>query len=99
MDVKLINKGTSGEVLLIGILNSNNYGDVEKFLFEIAERFESITLNLSRLEYTTSAGIRVFLKLHVFMEKKGGTLKFKDVTPAVAEVLEHAGLSGFFDVI
>jgi len=66
---------------------------------DVAGRFEKVILNLESLEYTSSAGLRVIMKLHLTMEKKGGALYIKGTKPAVMEVFELTGFAGMLSFI
>lgn len=99
MDVKLVNRGTEGELYLIGKLDSVSAPDVQKIVDEVSGRFDKIVLNLSRLDYTSSAGLRIVLKLQLDMNKKGGELYVKDANKTVLEVFELTGSASFLTFI
>ena len=99
MEIKLINHGEAGELLLIGRLDSTTVGDTEEIFNQMSERFAELTLNLENLEYISSAGLRVLKKLHVLMNKKGGKLELTKVKPMVMEVFEMTGFSGLLRII
>lgn len=90
---------TSGgvlEVFLEGRIdsaNSNNFeGEVDALLEEA--NATSVTLDCAGLEYVSSAGLRVFMKL----AKKLQTLRVVNVSPKVYEVFDITGLSQVLDV-
>ena len=95
MQVKLLNKGNTGEAVLIGTLDSVSSPQAEKVLTDIAERFDTLVLNLQDLEYTSSAGLRVIKGLQIKMNKKGGSLILKHTRPMVMEVFDMTGFSRF----
>ncbi|MCQ2566250.1 MAG: STAS domain-containing protein [Clostridia bacterium] len=99
MDVKLVNRGTTGELLLNGRLTSANAPEIDKIFNDAAARFETVVLNLSGLEYTASSGLRIILRLHQTMAKKGGALQIKEASPMVMEVLEMTGMASFLSFI
>lgn len=99
MDVKLVNRGTTGELLLNGRLTSANAADVEKIFTDVAARFQTVILNLSGLEYTASSGLRIILRLQQTMTKKGGALQIKEASPMVMEVLEMTGMASYLTFI
>ncbi len=99
MNIQLVNKGTEAEVFLEGHLDSVVAPDAGKALMDIADRFESLTLNLEKLEYTASAGLRIFRNLYIAMDKKGGNLYIKNVKPTVMEVFEMTGFASFLKFI
>ncbi len=99
MEIKLINHGESGELLLIGRLDSTTVGDVETIFKQMSERFTELTLNMEQLDYISSAGLRVLKRLHVAMNKKGGKLELVKVKPMVMEVFEMTGFSGLLRIV
>ncbi len=99
MEIKLINQGESGELLLIGRLDSTTVGDVESIFKQMSERFTELTLNMEQLDYISSAGLRVLKRLHVAMNKKGGKLELIKVKPMVMEVFEMTGFSGLLRIV
>ena len=99
MDIKLINHGTTGEVLLIGRMDSNTAPQVETILNQVIGRFDNIVLNLTKLEYTSSAGLRIILNLQRAMNKKGGRLTIKGTNKMVMEVFEMTGFASFLNFV
>ena len=94
MDVKLVSRGTEGEVLLIGRLDANSAPEVEEIFREIMGRFDRVVLNLQQLEYISSAGLRVIKVIHMGMKKKDGELVLTNVQKMVMEVFEMVGFAG-----
>lgn len=91
MVIKLINRGTTGELVLEGWLDTPAAAETEGIFMQIAERFDKVILNLAGLEYITSAGLRIVKKLHMAMKKKGGDLVLTNTGRNVMEVFEMTG--------
>ena len=94
MDIKLINRGTSGELVLIGRLDANSAPEAEEIFKEMIERFDTIVLNMEQLDYISSAGLRVIKIIHMGMKKKNGELVLTNVQKMVMEVFEMVGFAG-----
>lgn len=94
MDIKLVSRGTEGEVLLIGRLDANSAPEAEEIFREIMERFDRVVLNLQQLDYISSAGLRVIKVIHMGMKKKDGELVLTNVQKMVMEVFEMVGFAG-----
>ncbi len=62
----------------------------------LAGKPESLILDFSGLEYTSSAGLRVILKTQKEMNKAGGKMKIVNACDAVREVFS---ITGFIDII
>lgn len=99
MEMKLMNHGDHGEMLLIGRLDSVTAPEAEEVLMQMTERFDALTLNLENLEYISSAGLRVLKRIHMAMAKKQGKLELTKVRPMVMEVFEMTGFAGLLRIV
>lgn len=99
MTVKLVNRGTEGEYIIAGRLDTATAPQIEKIFNETAAPFTNIILNMQELEYISSAGLRVIKIMHVTMKKKGGELVLTNVNRLVAEVFEMTGFSQLIRII
>ena len=99
MEIKLVSRENEGELLLIGKLDSQSAPGAEKLIMEAASKFDRIILNLAKLEYTASAGLRVIKTLQSYMDSKDGELLIKNVNERVMEVLEMTGFASFLKFI
>lgn len=58
----------------------------------------SVVLDLARLEYVSSAGLRVLLLTAKLLKAKGGQLRIAGVQPEVRSVFDMSGFSAMFQV-
>lgn len=98
MTIKLINRGTEGELLLSGRLDSFSAPEAEAIFNQVSERFDCIILNMEELEYVSSAGLRIIKNLHMNMRRKAGELILRKVGKLVMEVFEMTGFSGLLKI-
>ena len=91
MKMKLIKHGDSAEVLLDGRLDAQSAPDAEKVLLDIAERFQMVELDLAKLEYISSAGLRAFRNFNMAIRRSGKDYKMKNVPKTIMEVFEMTG--------
>ena len=96
MTIKLVNQGSKATILLDGRLDSATAPDTEKIFMQAAEKYDAVTLDLADMEYISSAGLRIFKKLHMTMKKKNGELTVKNVNNLVMEVFEMTGFVALF---
>ena len=94
MNIKLINRGEVGELLLEGRLDSLTAPEAEEVFNQTAERFDKVILNMMDLEYVSSAGLRTLKRLHMAMKKKEVSLVLTNVRKMVMEVFEMTGFAG-----
>ncbi len=93
-----INKTMDGKTLnvaLEGRLDTVTAPELEASLREDLEKADSLVLDFDKLEYISSAGLRVLLSAHKSMAGKGG-MKVTHVNEIVNEVFE---VTGFSDIL
>lgn len=99
MTIKLIDRGTEGELLLDGRLDAVTAEDTEEVFLQMIQRYEKLILNMEKLRYISSAGLRVLKKTYMAMTKKAGTLELKNVNKLVMEVFEMTGFAGLLRIV
>ena len=93
-----INKTLDGKTLnvaLEGRLDTVTAPELEASLREDLEKADNLVLDFGKLEYISSAGLRVLLSAHKSMAGKGG-MKVTHVNEIVNEVFE---VTGFSDIL
>lgn len=79
---------------LTGRLDTVTAPELERTLGELLPQIDSMVLDMTGLEYISSAGLRVLLKAYKALTPKQG-LKLTGVQEAVREVLDITGFSDF----
>lgn len=87
--------GTNLEIALEGRLDTTTAPELEAELNQSMPGAESLTLDFAKLEYISSAGLRVLLSAHKVMAQKGG-MKVIRANEIVMEVFE---VTGFADIL
>jgi len=93
-----INKNFDGSTLnvsLEGRLDTTTAPDLEKELKDSLDGANALVLDFSKLDYISSAGLRVLLSAHKTMSRKGG-MKVTNVSDIVNEVFD---VTGFADIL
>lgn len=98
MVIKLLNRETEGELFLEGRLDSAAAKEVQEIFESTAERFDNVVLDMGKLEYISSAGLRLLKLLHMAMKKKNGELKLRNVNRMVMEVFEMTGFVSLLNI-
>ena len=98
MDVKLVDRGTEGELLMSGDLDTKTSRDADQLFDQMADRFTNITLNMKELDYVSSAGLRAIRNLYIKLMQKSGKLTITNVNENVMEVFEMTGLAGLLNI-
>ena len=87
--------GKNLEIALEGRLDTMTAPELEKELKAEMEGAETLVLDFEKLDYISSAGLRVLLSAHKVMSSRGG-LKITHVNEIVQEVFE---VTGFADIL
>lgn len=95
MTIEKKENGTALEIALEGRLDTMTAPELEAELNQSLGSAESLTLDFSKLEYISSAGLRVLLSAHKAMSAKGG-MKITNANEIVQEVFE---VTGFADIL
>ena len=87
--------GTTLEIALEGRLDTMTAPELEAELQKDMSGAESLVMDFSKLDYISSAGLRVLLSAHKIMSGKGG-MKVTNVNEIVREVFD---VTGFSDIL
>ena len=93
-----INKKQEGKDLLISVsgrLDTTTAPELEETIKDSIDGVESLTIDLTDLEYISSAGLRVLLAAQKIMNKQGD-MKVTGVGEVVMEIFE---VTGFSDIL
>lgn len=93
-----INKNLNGANLVLSVegrLDTTTAPELEAVLNASLENITDLVLDFAKLEYISSAGLRVVLKAQKIMNNKG-TMKLTNVNESILEVFE---ITGFTDIL
>ncbi len=97
-----ITKNLNGGVLEIapeGRIDTTTAADLESVLKPSLTDADSVVLDCSKLEYISSAGLRVLLSANKSLVNSGkGPIKVINASPIVQEVFEVTGFSDILDI-
>lgn len=98
MSLTIEKKNESPAVLaLTGRLDTVTAPELEEEIFALIPAENALTLDLEKLEYISSAGLRVILKTQKALADKAG-LKLINVTEEVKEIFDITGFSDFLTI-
>ena len=96
MTINKVQNGTALEIALEGRLDTMTAPQLESELSKAMPDAETLTLDCSKLEYISSAGLRVLLAAHKLMSGRDGAMKVTKPNEIVREVLD---VTGFCDIL
>ena len=86
--------GSNMTVKLIGRLDAVTAIQLDKDMATSLKDVNALTLDLAKLDYVASAGLRILLKTQKKMDRQGSMVS-KNVQDSVREVLDMTGFSQF----
>ena len=89
--------GAELTIALEGRLDTTTAPDLEKDLKASLDNVESLIFDLVKLDYISSAGLRVLLSAQKVMNKKG-SMKVTHVNETIMEVFEVTGFTDFLTI-
>ena len=95
IDKKL--EGSTLTLALEGRLDTTTAPELEQVIKAELDKADALVLDFGKLDYISSAGLRVLLSAHKAMSKKGG-MKMTHVNEMVMEVFEVTGFSDILTV-
>ncbi|MBQ9428209.1 MAG: STAS domain-containing protein [Clostridia bacterium] len=95
--LNIITIENKGEVTLAleGRLDSVSAPELENKIKEITPHITDLIFDLEKLDYISSAGLRILLSAQKAMNERGG-MKVRNVDPTVMEVFE---ITGFAEIL
>ena len=85
-------------IALGGRLDSNTSPDLEKLICPRMEDAVAVIVDMSRLDYVSSAGLRVLLKAAKIARSSQHRLALAGLTPEVQEVFDISGFNAIFSI-
>ena len=89
--------GENTEIVLVGRLDTTTAPELETLLDELLPAAQTLVMDLNKLEYISSAGLRLILKAQKAMSRKGG-MRLKNVPAPVMEVFDITGFADFLSI-
>jgi stage II sporulation protein AA (anti-sigma F factor antagonist) len=82
-----------------GPVDSNTAPQLQEPLLRAAQNpTGAVTLDLEKVRYMSSAGLRVLLMAAKALQKRGERLQLANVPPQIYDVLNLAGFTSFIDI-
>ena len=97
MTIEKHRQGAELTVVLEGRLDTASAPDLDAVVKNELEGVDTFILDFKKLQYTSSAGLRVILIAQKTMNKQGKMI-LKNVAEAVMEVFEMTGLSDLLTI-
>ena len=97
MNIEKTLEGSALRIALEGRLDTTTSPDLEETLASSLDGVTDLVFDFSKLDYLSSAGLRVLLSAQKRMNKQG-TMKLRHVNDTVKEVFEITGFADFLTI-
>ena len=97
MDVNVTKNGTELTVEVVGRLDSLTSADLEAELDDDYEGVELLIMDLGKLEYISSSGLRVLLGASQIMDEQG-KMVVRNVTEPIKKVIDMVGFDSVLNI-
>ena len=98
MNIEKSFEGKTLTLALAGRLDSSSAPDLEETLSASLDGVEGLVLDFAKMDYLSSAGLRVLLSAQKRMAADPGGLRLRNVNAAVRDVLDMTGFSDFLAI-
>ncbi|WP_034443143.1 STAS domain-containing protein [Butyrivibrio sp. AE2032] len=96
-----IKKEKEGEVLVVsieGTLDINTAPQLTDALEGELNDVNEVHFDLAKTDYTSSAGLRVFLRTFQILDKKDGRMVIENVNETFYDILKLSGFTDFLEI-
>ena len=98
MEIENIKDGNTEIVYPIDRIDTVTAKDFEKFMNDTMARSSRIIVSFSKINYISSAGLRVFLMSAKKMKTSQGVLVLCDLAPKIFEVFKMSGFDKILNI-
>lgn len=91
-------EGTQLVISLEGRLDTTTAPALEAELKQSLDNITELIFDFSKLEYISSAGLRILLAAQKIMNKQG-SMKIRNINEVIAEVFEVTGFSNILTIV
>ncbi len=97
MTIKTEKNGSELTVFLEGRLDTNTAPELDKMMKSSLSDVTELVMDLEKLEYLSSAGLRVLLSTQKTMNRQG-TMVVRNVNDTIMEIFEVTGFSDILSI-
>ena len=99
MNVTLENDGPTTIISPEGRIDTVTAPELEDAMSKIPQDATSIKFDFAKVDYISSAGLRVLLVAQKTVKKNGGAMSIANVSPAVKDVFDITGFSDILTIV
>ena len=93
MDIKVTVEDAKATIAPVGKLTVQTAPELDGVISKLSDQIMDLSIDLSALDYISSAGLRVLVSAQKMMSSRGGNMRLLSPTDDVYDVFEMTGLS------
>ena len=98
MEIFKSDDGTQLNITLDKKLSAVTADNLENELKKLLPGVRNFTVDMKKLEYVSSAGLRVLLRAQKFINKANGSMTIKNAVPEVMNIFETTGFDEILNI-
>lgn len=98
MDVKISSTDKVVTISVEGSIDSNTAGDLQAQIMEKVVESQNVLLDFSKVDFVSSAGLRVLLMIYRQIKSKNGKVVLVGVSEEIQDVMSMTGFVNFFEI-
>lgn len=98
MNVTTLSEPNVTRVELEGSIDGKTAPQIREELSAALQQVQKVILDISRVDYLSSAGLRLLLLLYREITARNGKLVLVGVSPEIRTVMSHTGFLSFFTI-
>lgn len=96
-----VNINTNGNIVIISIegsIDSKTAGELQSQIMGKVSESDNVLLNLTEVDFVSSAGLRVLLMIYRQIKSKNGKVILVGVSQEITDVMSMTGFINFFEI-
>ncbi len=96
MNLAISSQGSATVIVLEGSIDGKTAPDVQQRVLQTTLSLERIIMDMTKVDYLSSAGLRMLLLLYRQVKARNGTIVLAGVSAEIKDVMENTGFRNFF---
>lgn len=98
MKVTIQTKNNIVYITIQGSIDSNTAGELQSHILEKLGSFNRVIMDLTAVDFLSSAGLRVLLMLYRQLSTNGGKVLLVNVSDEICDIMSMTGFINFFEL-
>ncbi|MBT3383678.1 MAG: STAS domain-containing protein [Prolixibacteraceae bacterium] len=99
MEIKIKTKNNILIITLKGSIDSKTAPEVQQKVLESSVNSKNVIIDLTSVDFVSSAGLRVLLMLYRQIKVKNGKVVLVGVSEEITDIMSMTGFINFFEII